>query len=184
MHTATGVAVNQTVTVQEIGGFIIPTPVSPAPSEATDLFADTCGQSLTVNWDLDDDGAYDDGTGTLVQYSWPAEGDYPVSIEVTDGITTVYSDRIVRVRQSGGAPGPVGNTLKCVKNGTNVDLIWELPDPFPEWSGERWDNVRESLKELSKVAEDQGVILALQNHEPVTRNEDDVLKLIEEESAW
>jgi sugar phosphate isomerase/epimerase len=56
----------------------------------------------------------------------------------------------------------------------------ELPDPFPDWTEERWDNVRESLIELSKVAEDQGVILALQNHEPVTKNEDDVLKLIEE----
>lgn len=56
----------------------------------------------------------------------------------------------------------------------------QLPDPFPQWSTERWDNVRAALKELSKVAEDQGVVLALQNHEPVTRNEDDVLKFIEE----
>lgn len=56
----------------------------------------------------------------------------------------------------------------------------QLPDPFPQWSAERWDNVRAALKELSKVAEDEGVVLALQNHEPVTRNEDDVLKFIEE----
>lgn len=55
-----------------------------------------------------------------------------------------------------------------------------LPEPFPDWSGERWDNVRESLKELSKFAEDQGIILALQNHAPVTMDYKDVLKFIEE----
>ena len=56
----------------------------------------------------------------------------------------------------------------------------ELPDPFPQWENERWDNVRRSLRELATCAEDHGVTLALQNHEPVTRNEDDVLKFIEE----
>ncbi len=56
----------------------------------------------------------------------------------------------------------------------------ELPDPFPQWKEERWDIVRDSLKELSKFAEDQGVTLALQNHKPVTNNEDDVLRFIEE----
>lgn len=68
-----------------------------------------------------------------------------------------------------------------VRNGLgSYHYTRELPDPFPEWTEERWDNVRESLKELSKVAEDHGVILALQNHEPVTKNEDDVLRLIKE----
>lgn len=56
----------------------------------------------------------------------------------------------------------------------------ELPDPFPDWTAERWDNVRSALIELSKVAEDEGVWLALQNHEPVTKDEDDVLKFIRE----
>jgi len=55
-----------------------------------------------------------------------------------------------------------------------------LPEPYPDWTGERWDNVRSALKELSKFAEDQGIILALQNHEPVTMDYKDVLKFIEE----
>lgn len=55
-----------------------------------------------------------------------------------------------------------------------------LPDPYPDWSGERWDNVVESLKDLSKFAEDEGVVLALQNHRPVTMDYKDVLKMIKE----
>ena len=55
-----------------------------------------------------------------------------------------------------------------------------LPDPYPDWSGQRWDNVVESLKELSKFAEDQGIVLALQNHRPVTMDYKDVLKMIKE----
>ena len=53
------------------------------------------------------------------------------------------------------------------------------PDPLPEWSGERWGIVWDSLKELSKFAEDQGIMLALQNHGPVIRGYQDVLTLIE-----
>ncbi len=56
----------------------------------------------------------------------------------------------------------------------------ELPYPFPQWENERWDIVRDSLRELAAFAEDQGVVISLQNHEPVTKNEDDVLKFIEE----
>jgi sugar phosphate isomerase/epimerase len=56
----------------------------------------------------------------------------------------------------------------------------ELPDPFPAWKEERWGNVRAALKELAKFSEDQGIVLALQNHAPITNNEDDVLRLIQE----
>jgi sugar phosphate isomerase/epimerase len=53
-------------------------------------------------------------------------------------------------------------------------------DPFPDWSGERWGFVRDSLKELSKFAENQDIVLALQNHSPVIQSYKDVLTLIEE----
>lgn len=56
----------------------------------------------------------------------------------------------------------------------------ELPEPYPEWQNERWDNVRKALKELSVCAEDHGVVLALQNHRPVTNNDEDVLRMIAE----
>ena len=55
-----------------------------------------------------------------------------------------------------------------------------ISDPFADWSSERWAFVRNSLKELAKFAEDQGIVLALQNHSPVLRNYKDVLTLIEQ----
>ena len=45
---------------------------------------------------------------------------------------------------------------------------------------ERWCRVRECLVEASKMAADAGVILALQNHTPVTNNYRDVLSFVEE----
>jgi sugar phosphate isomerase/epimerase len=53
-------------------------------------------------------------------------------------------------------------------------------DPFPDWSDDRWGFARDSLKELSKFAEDQGIVLALQNHSPVVDGYKDVLTFIEE----
>ncbi len=55
-----------------------------------------------------------------------------------------------------------------------------IGDVFPDFKNDRWRFVRESLKELAKYAEDQGIVLALQNHSPVVRNYRDVLSLIEE----
>jgi sugar phosphate isomerase/epimerase len=62
----------------------------------------------------------------------------------------------------------------------SYDHTRSLPDPYPQWTNELWDNVRDSLKELSQCAEDYGVILALQNHKPIVRNYKDVLKMIDE----
>jgi sugar phosphate isomerase/epimerase len=45
---------------------------------------------------------------------------------------------------------------------------------------ERWQYCLECFRIVSKVAEEEGVILALQNHPPVVRNSADVLTMIEE----
>jgi sugar phosphate isomerase/epimerase len=60
----------------------------------------------------------------------------------------------------------------------SYDYTRKHPDPFADW--DRWGYARDSLKELSKFAEDQGIILALQNHSPVVNGYKDVLKFIEE----
>jgi sugar phosphate isomerase/epimerase len=52
-----------------------------------------------------------------------------------------------------------------------------IPDPFQDW--DRWGLAWDGIRELSKFAEDQGVLLALQNHGPVIRGYQDVLTLIE-----
>ena len=54
-------------------------------------------------------------------------------------------------------------------------------DPYPYWKNGRWEFARESIKELSKVAQDYGIVLALQNHGPdVIHGYQDVLRMIEE----
>lgn len=53
-------------------------------------------------------------------------------------------------------------------------------DQYGFWKGDRWRFVVDSLRELTRVAEDHGVVLAMQNHGPdVVNNYHDVLRLIE-----
>ncbi|MDI7277244.1 MAG: sugar phosphate isomerase/epimerase family protein [Anaerolineae bacterium] len=52
---------------------------------------------------------------------------------------------------------------------------------FPEVSAEeRWGLVRGCLAEVSRIAEDEGITLALQNHAPVIERYQDMLRLIHE----
>ena len=52
---------------------------------------------------------------------------------------------------------------------------------FPDTtSEERWDYVRSCLTEVSQIAADEGIVLALQNHTPVIENYRDMLQLIDE----
>ncbi len=53
--------------------------------------------------------------------------------------------------------------------------------PYPYWKGDRWDIVVEGIQELSKMAEDLGVTLAMQNHGPdVITTYEEVLRMIDE----
>lgn len=54
-------------------------------------------------------------------------------------------------------------------------------DSYGYWKGDRRQFVVEALRELAKVGEDQGVVLAMQNHGPdVVNRYQDVLDLIQE----
>jgi sugar phosphate isomerase/epimerase len=49
------------------------------------------------------------------------------------------------------------------------------------WKGDRWGLVVQSMRELCRVAEDHGIVLAMQNHGPdIVNRYQDVLSLIEE----
>ena len=45
---------------------------------------DSDGTIETYEWDLDDDGNYDDATGVSPTYSWNEEGSYTIALKVTD----------------------------------------------------------------------------------------------------
>ena len=63
---------------------------------------------------------------------------------------------------------------------TSYDLTYNHP-PYPYWKEDRRSLVVESLRELCKVAADNGIVLALQNHGPdIVNNYRDVLALIQE----
>ena len=54
-------------------------------------------------------------------------------------------------------------------------------DPYPCWKGDRRGFVLDAIRELAKVAQGCGIVLALQNHGPdVVNNYKDVLSLIAE----
>lgn len=53
--------------------------------------------------------------------------------------------------------------------------------PFPYWKGDRWAFVVDAIRELSRLAEDHGIVLAMQNHGPdVITIYHEVLRMIEE----
>jgi len=47
--------------------------------------ADADGDPVTVAWDLDDDGDYDDATGTSVEHTFATGGGFPVRARASDG---------------------------------------------------------------------------------------------------
>jgi plastocyanin len=47
--------------------------------------ADAEDDPVTIAWDLDADGDYDDASGPSVQHTYPAAGDYPVRVRASDG---------------------------------------------------------------------------------------------------
>ena len=54
-------------------------------------------------------------------------------------------------------------------------------EPYPYWKSDRREFVVESIRELAKIAEDYGVVLAVQNHGPdIINNYRDALSVIEE----
>ena len=54
-------------------------------------------------------------------------------------------------------------------------------NPFPYWKENRWDFVVDGIRELATMAEDYGVVLAMQNHGPdVITTYEEVLQMIEE----
>lgn len=60
---------------------------------------DSAKTIISWDWDLDDDGAFDDASGAAASTSFPALGNYPIGLQVCDDATpTVCDDTIVVVR--------------------------------------------------------------------------------------
>jgi sugar phosphate isomerase/epimerase len=56
--------------------------------------------------------------------------------------------------------------------------------PYVTWI-ERWNYVKECMKEAAKIGEENGVVMALQNHAPIIRSWNDVYDMVNEvNSPW
>ncbi len=66
---------------------------------------DPDGDAITYAWDLDDDGTYDDGSGSTAAWTYASEGDHTARLRVTDsrGLSGTASVQVI----AGGEPTAV-----------------------------------------------------------------------------
>ena len=78
------------------GGSITPGFTSTNGCEGTNTVLNSTSTTSTgnitqLNWDLDNDGSFDDATGATVVYTFPSSGSFPVGIEVVTDINGTAS---------------------------------------------------------------------------------------------
>jgi PKD repeat protein/murein tripeptide amidase MpaA len=87
-------------------GFNPDPPTVNEPVTFTSTSTDGDGNLVSFDWDFDDDGLFDDASGSVVSRSFPAVQTYPVSLRVTDDDGDAANvTRNVEVRQPVGSGG-------------------------------------------------------------------------------
>jgi uncharacterized repeat protein (TIGR01451 family) len=81
--------------------------------------SDNDGFIVVYDWDLDNDGQYDDASGVTLLFSWLAAGSYPVSLRVTDdGGTNDTDDTTVEITASNQLPVAVNDSYVLFEDST------------------------------------------------------------------
>jgi len=81
--------------------------------------SDNDGFIVAYDWDLDNDGQYDDASGATLLFSWLAAGSYPVSLRVTDdGGATDTDDTTVEITASNQLPVAVNDSYVLFEDST------------------------------------------------------------------
>ena len=121
-------------------------PATPAPGQTvafTDTSSDVDGSVVARAWDLDDDGQFDDGTGTTASRSFPAAGSYVVRLRATDDDdASTTASRTVVVSAAPPPPPPSSNVLSNPSfevnlsgwNGYQASLLREAQSGAPDGS--------------------------------------------------
>jgi len=105
-------------------------------------------QPYTYNWDLDNDGEYDDATGDVIEKIWTSSGIYPVSVKVIDGrgnskfYTSIVSIEAKPQKPTGPSSSKPGqnNTFKAT---INVDSSWNQIYYYFYWGDGTYDRIKD-----------------------------------------
>lgn len=108
---------------------------------------DPDGEIVAYDWDLDGDGDFDDGEGDLVSYEYTQEGDYEVTLRVTDNngeyattSLTIEAGSVGGLRAVITAPLPEGESyyvdeeyefdgkLSQIESGSIKKYTWDFGD--------------------------------------------------------
>ena len=89
------------------------------------------GDTLTYDWDLDGDGAYDDATGPTAQFTYDTDGSYLASVKVTDDHGASAVDAVAI---SAGNTPPTATILT-----PSTGLTWKVGDTI-NFSGSAVDD--------------------------------------------
>jgi hypothetical protein len=99
----------------------------------TSISADPDGPIAAQAWDLDGDGAFDDGAGPTAQWSFPSAGNFPVRLLVTDtdGESTIAAVTVTVLERPPEpiSPFPLVSMLAAVGDGgTRIkELVVKAP---------------------------------------------------------
>jgi PKD repeat protein len=105
----------------------------------TSTSSDPEGRLASQQWDLDNDGSYDDGTGGTASVSFPNNGTRRVSLRVTDSggtVGTTFRDIAVQNRRPTAA---FGVSATEVDTGTPITFTSSSTDPDGTVASYRWD---------------------------------------------
>jgi hypothetical protein len=80
------------------------------------------GDTISYEWDLDGDGAYDDGSGETAQFTYPDAGSYLVGLRATDNHGATATDSVAI--RAGNTPPTA--TIEAPTTG----FTWKVGDPI------------------------------------------------------
>jgi glucose/arabinose dehydrogenase len=80
------------------------------------------GDTLSYEWDLDADGAYDDGTGATAQHTYAQAGSYLAAVRVTDNHGAAATDAVAI--RAGNTPPTATITTP------STGFTWKVGDPI------------------------------------------------------
>jgi PKD repeat protein len=105
------------------------TPAVDAPVTFTATASDPDGTVAAIDWDIDGDGQFDDGTGAVVTRSFGISGSRVVSVRATDnaGVATIAFRTIEVTGSSQGSSGVAGGGSPTSASSAKLAML----SPFP-----------------------------------------------------